>query len=634
MFCIRRSGGVILKIKKPLKILALVLIVITTALLLCSCSTIDVDIGRKGSGTAIVTIAKEEGVTEDSIRQSFDEISNGVKVMSEDQERLKLKSIKQTDDAFIVTVSFRRINYVKGLGEFSYMKSTDFVKELNNVEKVTIEYAKGIYKNTLKNYGGHDYKFDNATRPNKKVAFTPTDASTGESLEPDKFLSADGELANNKKGMVFSFFIADMVGVESITFSFDGKIKAYGSVNAEIIDENTIKIFPVIQKGKHIYFENAQSTEPISETKNLEVYAGFVYFELGANKLAIGLIIGVSAVLIALIVWGILSGAFKKIFTGKKFKSIVKNYDLYIMMIPAIALLILFCYLPMTGVIMAFKNFKVVDGIWGSEWTSMGGFKHFVDLITKPTSDFGKLALNTVILAGLKFIFGFVCAIVLAVLFSYLRDGIFKKTVQTISYFPYFISWVVVYSIVYLFLATATGTASDPATFADQGILNKIIIKLGGTPIEWYNSPQYWRAILTFTAIWKTVGYSTIVYLAAITSINPSLYEAVSIDGGGRLKQLWYVTIPGLFPVLGVQVIFSLGNLVRDDFDQIYTLTGGSAALSETTEVIGTIVYKSIGSPSAYSDAAAMGLMQGLVALALVLSSNKLLKKLGVDGVF
>ena len=264
----------------------------------------------------------------------------------------------------------------------------------------------------------------------------------------------------------------------------------------------------------------------------------------------------------------------------------------------------------------------------------MGGFKHFVDLVTKPSSDFGKLALNTVILAGLKFVFGFVCAIVLAVLFSYLRDGIFKKTVQTISYFPYFISWVVVYSIVYLLLATATGSPSDPSTFADQGILNKLIIKLGGTPIEWYSSPQYWRAILTFTAIWKTVGYSTIVYLAAITSINPSLYEAVAIDGGGRLKQLWYVTIPGLFPVLGVQVIFSLGNLVRDDFDQIYTLTNGSAALSETTEVIGTIVYKSIGSPSAYSDAAAMGLMQGLVALALVLSSNKLLKKLGVDGVF
>ena len=547
--------------------------------------------------------------------------------MSEDQERIFLKSIKQTDDAFIVKFSFTRLNYLKGLGEFSYMKSSEFVKERNNVEKITIEYKNGVYK-PIENYGTNILKFDNS-KGNKKVAFSPTDASSGETIDPKEFTSEDGDLATNEKGMVFSFFVAGFDFVESVTFSFDGKIKAYGSVNAELIDENTIKILPVTQKGKRTYFENG-STEPTTVSEEFTVFAGYVYFELGANVTAILIFATIGLILVGLIVWGILSGAFKRAFRSKKFRTIVKNYDLYVMMIPAIVLLILFCYLPMTGVIMAFKNFKVTDGIWGSEWTSMGGFKHFVDLVTKPSASFGKLARNTIILAGLKFVFGFVCAIVLAVLFSYLRDGLFKKTVQTISYFPYFISWVVVYSIVYLFLATAT----DASAFADHGILNKLIIKLGGNPVNWYNSPKYWRTILTFTAIWKTVGYSTIVYLAAITGINPSLYEAVAIDGGGRLKQLWYVTIPGLFPVLGIQVIFSLGNLVKDDFDQIYTLTNGSPALSETTEVIGTIVYKSIKSPSAYSDAAAMGLMQGVVALALVLSSNKLLKKLGVDGVF
>ena len=131
------------------------------------------------------------------------------------------------------------------------------------------------------------------------------------------------------------------------------------------------------------------------------------------------------------------------------------------------------------------------------------------------------------------------------------------------------------------------------------------------------------------------MGYSTIVYLAAITSINPALYEAATIDGAGRVQQLFHITLPGLFPILGLQIIFSLGNLVKDDFDQIYTMVGGSnAALSDTTEVIGTIVFKSIGSPNSYSSASAMSLLQGVVGLILVASSNAVVKKLGGDGAF
>ncbi len=622
-----------MKSRRIAKIVAFVITVMLLTLCLCGCASVDVKVDRNGTGSATLTIAKAEGITEEAIRQKFEEISKGVKDSSEDQERIKLKSIHQTDEAFIVKLSFKRINYVKGLGEFSYIKSADFVDEQNSVEKISKEFANGIYK-PISNYGDNKYKFNNGTRPNKKVAFLPKDAISGETLDIDEFVAKDGMLAQNKNGMMFTFFIADFEAVESITFTFDGKIKAYGSVNAEIIDDNTIKITPVKQKGQHTYFENATSTEPKTDEKDISVFAGYVYFELGFNK-ALLIVICVSCLILAgLIALGFTTGAFKKALKSKKFKIIVKNYDLYLMLIPAIILLVLFCYMPMTGVIMAFKNFKVTDGIWGSEWTDMGGFKHFVDLFTKSNADFPKLVRNTVILAGLKFVFGFVCAIVLAVLFSYLKDGLFKKSVQTISYFPYFISWVVVSSIVYLFLATATGSPNDPSTFSDQGILNKLIIRLGGEPIQWYSSPQYWRTVLTFTAMWKTVGYSTIVYLAAITGINPSLYEAAAIDGAGRGKQLWHVTIPGLFPVLGIQIIFSLGNLVKDDFDQIYTLTNGSAALSETTEVIGTIVYKSVSNPNSYSAAAAMGLMQGLVALVLVLVSNKLVKKLGVDGVF
>ena len=161
-----------------------------------------------------------------------------------------------------------------------------------------------------------------------------------------------------------------------------------------------------------------------------------------------------------------------------------------------------------------------------------------------------------------------------------------------------------------------------------------MLAKIGVGAVNWYTSPQYWRGILTFTSLWKTVGYSTIVYLAAITAIDPCLYEAATIDGCGRRRQLLHITVPGMLPVIGIQVVFSLGNLVKDDFDQIYTMTRGSDALSSTTEVIGTIVYKSIGNASAYSSAAAMGILQGVVALILVLVSNRIIKKLGMDAAF
>lgn len=303
-------------------------------------------------------------------------------------------------------------------------------------------------------------------------------------------------------------------------------------------------------------------------------------------------------------------------------KLIVSNFDLYLMLLPAVVMLFIFSYIPMGGIIIAFKNYRVNDGIWNSEWTSMHGLRNFVDLFTNPASDFGKLMKNTFILAFWKFIFGFLIAITLAVLFNYLKNGIFKNVVQTVSYFPYFISWVVISTLSYVLLAT------------DGGTFNKIIEAFGKEPINFYSSPQYWRFILTSSAMWKTAGYSTIVYLAAMAGIDKSIYEAAKIDGAGGFKQFLYVTLPGLLPAFGIQVVFSLGNLVRDDFDQIYTMIRGSAMLRDTTDTIGMIVYENIGNASNYSAVAAMSMLQSLIALILVIVSNKILKKKTGEGAY
>lgn len=599
------------------KTLILAIALVAAVFFTTACSSAEVKINRDGSGTATVTIAASENVTEESVRAKIDEIFAGVGTVSGDDYRLKLKSFKKSSEGFRAVISFKRIQYTDGLGNFNYLDSKDFLKELNKTSLIKNKWAEGRY-DSFQNYTQNLYNFRNSAVGDPALAFKPIDLETKKELDPAEFVAQDGAL-DAKKGKMFTYFIADIEGLESITFSFDGKIKAYGGKNVEVINSSTIKVYPVTAKANITVASTAETVAGV----DVDCFAGYVFFTLNANRVAMGIWIAVGIIIAGFVIFGICSGLFKRIFRGKVIKSMLKNYDLYLMMLPALALLILFSYLPMGGVVLAFKNYRIDDGIWGSEWAAFGGFKNFYDLFTNPAADFALLIKNTFVLAILKFIFGFVCAILLAVLFSYLRNGIFKKVVQTISYFPYFISWVVVSGIAYLFLAT------------EGGILNQMFSKLGLAPVRWYSSPQYWYAILTFTSIWKTVGYSTIVYLAAITAINPALYEAATIDGGGRWKQLIHITVPGMFTVIGIQVVFSLGNLVKDDFDQIYTMIGGNnASLHSTTEVIGTVVYKSIGKASSYSSASAMGLIQGLVSLVIVLISNKVVKKLGMEGVF
>ena len=268
------------------------------------------------------------------------------------------------------------------------------------------------------------------------------------------------------------------------------------------------------------------------EKYDVDCFVGYVYFTLNPNYVVIGLISFVGIVLVILIVLGIIKGTFKKIFHSKKFKLICLTKGDLLDQENTFAFLLIFSYIPMTGIIIAFKNYRANDGIFHSEWTAMFGFKNFYNLFTSPTSEFGKLMKNTFVLAFWKFIFGFVIAITLAVLFNYLKDGIFKKTVQTISYFPYFISWVVISTLSYVLLAT------------DGGTFNKILMLLNKEPINFYSEPKYWVTILTSSAMWKTAGYSTIVYLAAMAGIDKSVYEAARIDGANEYRIATSIILP------------------------------------------------------------------------------------------
>lgn len=602
--------------KIAVKILTILLVVSAAILVLSGCASLDVQLDRDGSGTATLTLSKEEGVTKESIESELNEIFEGAAKLSQGRDVLKLKSVKESADGFSVKISFRRIRYIEGIGQYNFMSFSDFIKEMNKTSLVS-NWEKGKYKN-IQNYNEFIYNFNN--QADESRAFSPVTAD-GEKLTAKEFTAQDSPYAANDKGMIFTYYIVGFSNLESVTFRFNGKIGVVGGKNVELVGDNA-------RQGDARAVRRQRDGDPRGGRprrrgaqrrllyglrvlrRKRQSHADFVPF--GRRSVAGGAHRGRH-----------LARLVQKIWRGARCRFIRKNYGLYLMMLPALVMLIIFSYAPMTGIVLAFKDFSIDDGIFGSEWAGMLGFKNFYDVLTTPGTSFGMLARNTVILAGLKFIFGFLCAILLAILFSYLKNNWFKKSVQTISYFPYFLSWVVVSGIAYLFLA------------ADGGILNQLIALFGGDAVQWYSEPQYWRAILTFTSIWKTVGYSTIVYLAAMTAVDPALYEAATIDGAGRVNQLWHITLPGLFPVIGIQLIFSLGNLVRDDFDQIYTMTGGgNSYLIETTEVIGTVVFKAIGTVSAYATATAMGLMQSVVSLALVLSGNIIVKKMGMQGMF
>lgn len=288
-----------------------------------------------------------------------------------------------------------------------------------------------------------------------------------------------------------------------------------------------------------------------------------------------------------------------------------KHWQLYLMLVPGALVLLAFSYAPMYGILMAFEDYSFIKGVFGSDFI---GFDNFAYSFASP--GFWRLCRNTIVLGIMKIVFVFPVSIILALLFNELRVKWFKKTVQTISYLPYFISWIIVNAIVYMFLST------------DYGILNNMLASIGAEPVRWYSEPKYWRWILTFMSLWKNTGWGTIVFLAGLTGISPDLYEAAEIDGAGRWKQTIHVSIPGIMQVIGITFILNVSNIVKDDFEMIYALVGNNANLNETAEVLGTWLYKMLkGNSREWGQASAVNLCQSVIATALMIAANWVVKK-------
>ena len=294
-----------------------------------------------------------------------------------------------------------------------------------------------------------------------------------------------------------------------------------------------------------------------------------------------------------------------------------KHLALSLMFVPVIVYFVIFKYIPMGGIMIAFKNYKISQGIWGSAWC---GLDNFTKAFNTPT--FARAVRNTLEISGLKLLFGFPAPIILALMLNEVSHVRFKKTVQTITYLPHFLSWVVLAGMFQQLLSP------------NNGAVNALLRQFFGVEesIYFLGNNKYFRGTLIVTDIWKNVGWSSILYLATISGIDPSLYEAATVDGASRWQCTRYITIPSLVSTIVIMLILSIGSIMDAGFDQVFNLY--NSAVYQTGDIIDTYVYRYGLGDMKYSLATAVGLFKNVIAFVLVVGTNMITRKISGEGIW
>jgi putative aldouronate transport system permease protein len=301
---------------------------------------------------------------------------------------------------------------------------------------------------------------------------------------------------------------------------------------------------------------------------------------------------------------------------ARRLALLLRHRWLYLMLLPGLVYFLVFKYWPMYGLSIAFKDYVPFLGYSGSPWV---GLKHFEELFTGP--DLGRLLGNTLILALLTVVFVFPAPIVVALLLNELRVRLVRRSVQSLIYIPHFLSWTIVASLTYLLFS------------ADFGVLaNALHDLIGGQRTDYVAQEEWFRPIIILQLLWKQTGWGTIIYLAALASVDTQLYEAARVDGAGRWRQLWHITLPAIRPAIVVMAILTSGNLMDSGFEQIWLMT--TSLNRPVAEVFDTYVYYIGITQGAFSYSTALGLFKGVIGVVLIVGSNWLAKRLGQRGLY
>lgn len=304
--------------------------------------------------------------------------------------------------------------------------------------------------------------------------------------------------------------------------------------------------------------------------------------------------------------------------TSKSLSYLKRYWILYAMLLLPMAFFIIFRYIPMGYIQIAFKDYSIVKSPWQMEWAANHGFEYFIKAFSN--RDFLYALRNTIMLNFLDLLIGFPAPIMLAILLNELAFKRFKRFTQTVVYMPHFLSWVIISGMALQLLAPSTG------------LVNIMLNKMGIASIPFLNDPAYWVVTYILLGIWQSCGWNTIIYLAAIAGINPELYEASSVDGASRLRKIWHITLPCLRPTIVILLILSLGHILGSEFDRPYALS--NKLVTDVSNVISIFVYNNGIRGLQFSLSTAVGLFQSVVCVIFLFAANALAKKSGERGIW
>lgn len=530
----------------------------------------------------------------------------------------QVNGYSENGTSYLVDLKTRRVDKLKGLGVFDYSLSESFFAN-DNTREETLErlYQHKNSKIINRRYAdGHINRF--------KINDYDYSLRIRDISDNSKLGIADAKRSISEKGNhVVYFNLIDLNLIDSLRFKVNGRIKYFSSlerdgseINNISIQGNEVTITPVNVNATGTDIQNTDEYgNPISVTGDFGLYVGYFVYQQNISSWLISGFVVIGILLSTILYFGIVKHKFKETFSRENFKKVFKFRTLYVILIPALILLVVFRYLPMLWLSAGFMDYNLLEGL-NSEW--VGGEYFYGILYAQNTPEMYRIFRNTIFISFIRIVTNLPFILFLALVINSMKKKKIKTVFQGLTMIPYFLSWVAIGGLFYSLLNS------------ESGLVNRLF----ALTTDWYSVSEPWWMLLSLSSLWKGMGWSAIIYIAAMCQIDPQQYEAARIDGCGPIRQAFTVTLPGIMNVLCLQLILDISNLMRDNFDQIFAMTNGkiTSTISDTVDVVGRISYTSLLN-SNFGSATAIGLIQGIIGCVLVVFANHIVKKSDNDGI-
>ena len=523
---------------------------------------------------------------------------------------------RESENSYHVIVHTRRVDKLGGLGNISYGLTENYFKHnTNNIDTFEYNYEGKIRENFSRVFPDGSKATYKDVKLDESYDINIIDKKTSSILDIDGAKNA----VSRQGGHFISFKLIDFNLVDSISFKVDGRFRFVSTlINGDDVNENIkisgnkITIYPVSCTARKTIITDEN---PVVENVNTNIFVGYFSYEQNLSAVIISLIISGSILVLTILYFGIFKGYFKKVFSLKTLRKILKFRYLFVLLIPALLLLFIFRYMPMVWLSAGFMEYDLLEGL-NSEWVGLKYFKSI--FLATNTPEMYRIFRNTIFISVIRIVSNIPFILFLAMVINGMKSKKPKTIFQSLSLIPYFLSWVAVGGLFYSLLNS------------ESGLINRLL----GLTIDWYHTPDPWWMLLSVSSLWKGMGWSAIIYIAAMCSIDPEQYEAARIDGCGPIRQAFTVTLPGIMGVVCLQLILDTANIMRDNYDQIFAMINGQTigTIQQTVDVVGRISFTSLRDGN-FGSATAIGLIQGVIGCGLVLLTNAIVKKTDNEGI-